>query len=276
MIKKIGLALIFLVSLSLSVNLLCVYCSYQFKPKNFCPPVRVAHSYTPVPLPKGPYTYLGRGKQAIAFESQDKEHVIKLFYWKKPLVRQWYYRLDDWVKVISPLWTVKLAKKKPEVRRLFTRYVWGMEDLAEEVALESIHFAPTKDPLWVTFIDPQGKEHAVNLAKYPFVLQKKVTLLAEYLDDKLQAEGIEGAQEAINQLCAYFIKRIDMGYTDNPVVFEKNYGFLEGLPRQIDIGKLKKEPTADLEKEKAKVFKNLEHYLTKRYPMLKLYPCPNT
>lgn len=252
------------------MNMTLVYCPHKFNPKNFCPPVQVAHTQTPITLPQGPYTYLGKGKQAVAFESQDKKHVIKLFYWKKPLHKQWYLSAENWIRVISPLWTVKFLKKKPQITQLFTRYVWGMEDLAEDVALETIHFQPTKDPLWITLVDAQRHYHVINLAKYPFLIQKKVVLLGDYLNHALATEGVEKGQEAIDLLCDYFNRRISMGYCDNPVVFEKNYGFLEGRPRQIDIGKLEKKPASELDSEKAKVMRNLQHYLLKKYPMLKL------
>ncbi|NGX37897.1 MAG: hypothetical protein K1000chlam2_01065 [Chlamydiae bacterium] len=241
---------------SLAANVFWFYSDNHFRPKNFQPPVEIITTTLSLEPAAGPYTYLGHGRQTIAFESRDKTQVLKLFYWKYPIRKQWYCRVENWLRFSTPVWIYKAAKKKGDLKKLFTRYTWGFESLREETGLLDIHFAKTTSPVPITLIDREGKTHHLNLADFPYVLQKKAILLTDYLSSR-------ELEEPINALRQFFIKRIQMGYIDNPEVFAKNYGFIDDKPVQIDVGKLEKDPNPDVEKECEKVFNNLDKYLRK-------------
>ncbi len=268
MTKKILLSLFLFALFSIGVNVFWFYSGREFSPKNLDPPVQVLHETIPCQFPSGPYTYLGHGKQSMVFESADQSHVLKLFYWKRPLRKTWYRKPENWARFASPMWIVKTIKKRGEMKKLFIRYLWGFEDLRDDIALVLVHFSHTKEPLPLTLIDRKGKPHDLDLAQFPFVLQKKIELIPSYLNTKLDTGDIAGAKMAINRLREYFIKRIQMGYIDNPLVFEKKYGYLDDRPIQIDVGRFEKHPSSNLQKEEEKILGNLDRYLRKHYPIM--------
>lgn len=266
--KKAVIFLCFFAVFSICANVFWFYSERDFSPKNFQSPVEVKCTKPAVLEPASSYTYLAHGKQSMVFENEDQSHVLKLFYWKRPLRKRWYCRAENWLRFASPSWIVKTAKKRGEHKKLFTRYNWGYEFLPKETAIVHTHFSKTEDLILISLRDRTGKIHQMDLSQFPFVLQKKVELIPEFLDKKLSEGDLKGAREAIDLLHDYFVKRIGMGYIDNPMVFAKNYGFLDGLPVQIDIGRFEKPDQVDTEKEQEKVFKRLAKYVRKHYPEL--------
>ncbi|NGX47562.1 MAG: hypothetical protein K1000chlam3_00941 [Chlamydiae bacterium] len=265
---KFLLFLLLFAGFSICGNIFWFYSGSDFSLKNFQPPVEISYKSPSIDIPSGPYAYLGHGKQSMVFESADQSHVLKLFYWKRPLRKRWYRKAENWLRFASPSWLIKTAKKRGELKKLFTRYVWGFEDLRTETAIVHVHFSKTKEPMPISLIDRNGKSHPLNLADFPFVLQKKIVLIPEYLDAKLRSGDILGAKQAIANLREYFARRIQMGYIDNPEVFAKNYGFIGDQPVQIDIGRFAKPAQFDVKKEQEKVFRNLDKYVRKHYPQL--------
>lgn len=243
------------------MNVFWVHSKREFSPSYFQPPVQVSTPSFEEDVPTGPYSYLGHGKQSMAFESSNKNHVLKLFYWKRPIRKTWYRSVENWLRFASPRWIGKAFAKKSEVRKLFERYLWAYDDLRVETALSHVHFAKTIAPIPITLIDRDGKHHILNLAEFPFVIQKKVALIPEYMKGLEMAK----AKEAFEELRHFFHKRISMGYLDNPEVFSKNYGFLDGKAVQIDVGQLRKVEHFDLEEELGKVYRNLDKHVKKRY-----------
>lgn len=265
---KVWIFLILFAGFSICVNVFWFYSRGDFSPKYLQPPVQVSYELPEFDLPSGPYVYLGHGKQSMVFENADKTYVLKLFYWKRPLRKNWYRKAENWLRFASPNWILKTAKKKGKLKKLFTRNIWGFEDLPEETALAHVHFSKTIKPIPISLIDRKGKTHLLDLADFPFVIQKKIELIPDYLDAKLLAGDILGAKQAVLGLREYFKRRIQMGYIDNPEVFAKNYGFLDDKPVQIDIGRFAKPAQFDVKKEQEKVFKNLDKYILKHFPQL--------
>lgn len=266
--KKLSCFFFLLAVISICANVFWLHSGRDFSPRNFQPPVEIPYQNSPIELPAGPYTYLGHGRQSIVFESSDKTCVLKLFYWKYPLRKNWYRHIENWFRFALPSWIIKKIKKKGEIRKLFQRYIWGFINFPKETALVYLHFSKTSKPIPVTLIDRFGKEHYLNCAEFPFVIQKKIVMIPEYLDRKVKNHEIEEAKQALAKLRNYFKKRIEMGFIDNPEVFAKNFGFFKDNPVQVDMGKWEYRENLNVEKEQEKVLKNLDTFIKKHYSIL--------
>ena len=87
----------------------------------------------------------------------------------------------------------------------------------------------------LTIIDRTGQEHRVDLDQTEFVIQRKAELIFSYLH-KLQSP--QEVQEAIASLLQLVQNRIDKGFSDRDKAVSNNYGFVNGHPIHLDVGRL--------------------------------------
>ena len=114
------------------------------------------------------------------------------------------------------------------------------EELREETGLIFVHLNPTQvSERSLSLFDRRGVEHAIDLNKLPFVLQRKAEL-ASFRLKRLKADP-SSKERAINSLKSLFVMRARKGFTDRRQVFKKNYGFIGDRAMQIDVGKIRKD-----------------------------------
>lgn len=210
------------------------------RPEKFSPKM-VSSSLAPHPRwsitdPPPPYilsqkfTFLGEGAQAIAFQSEDGKHVLKLFKMRR----------------FTPSWKDQLCphtvrRRLRNLHWVFNGYKNGYQDLRNETGLVWIHLAKT-DYLhqMLTLIDREGKEHRIDADTTEFVIQEKAELIFNRLSRLHKAGKTAELERAISSICALVKRRIDMGYADRDKAVSNNYGFVGDRPIQLDIGRLYK------------------------------------
>ncbi len=186
------------------------------------------------PAPQGilsqKFTFLGEGAQAIAFQSEDKKYVLKVFKMRR----------------FTPSFTDQLCphvvrRRLRNLHWVFNGYKNAYQDLRKDTGLVWIHLAKTNTLHQIlTLLDHDGNEHRIDADATEFVIQEKAELIFDRLS-RLQREGkTTEVQKAIASIHALVQHRIDMGYADRDKAVSNNYGFVGDRPIQLDIGRLYK------------------------------------
>ncbi|MES2198741.1 MAG: hypothetical protein V4489_01040 [Chlamydiota bacterium] len=190
------------------------------------------------------YTYLGKGKQAYVFVSEDGTHVFKLF---KPHFPYFHYHLfgKPCKLGVSKLPFAKSFFEKryamqceEQKENEFQSYVNSFELLKEETQLEYLHLAQT-DHLQhkLQLYDKIGILREVDLDNTCFLIQKKTDLLYPTLASLIKKGETEKAKELIQSFVDLSFRFIIAGI-DNPTTVDKNFGCIDLKPVQIDVGRV--------------------------------------
>lgn len=180
------------------------------------------------------WTYCGKGKQAIVFESG--EYVLKLFYRSK------------------------------ELYDLLERYYLAFHELREESGLIAIHFDNRGDLIQrLSLRDEKGKKFKLNPNTIPFLIQKKVVLTKEYLHS---LPNDAARKKAVCEIETLLTRRLEKGFTDPKQNFGINFGFAADRALQIDLGKIRRISPEEKEKEREKLKENLRYWLSKYFPKI--------
>lgn len=190
------------------------------------------------------YTYLGKGKQAFVFASEDGEHVLKLF---KPHFPYFHYHLLGspfkigisklpFAKTLFEMTHTKECEEQKENE--FQSYVNSFELLQKETQLEYLHLAQT-DHLQnkLKIYDKIGILREIDLDSTCFLIQKKTDLLYPSLASLIKKGELEKAKQLIYSFVDLSFKFIIKGI-DNPTTVEKNFGCIGLQPVQIDVGRV--------------------------------------
>ena len=219
------------------------------------------------------YSYLACGKQMTAFESADHRYVIKFFNPRPVLKKRWFRDSKKWRRFSSLKWISNAYfKRKERLTKLYQRYQMGFEELKEEAGLVFVHLKPSTSLLSkMHLVDKGGKSHQIDLDTYPFVLQKKATLVTCQLDLFIRERNFEGIKRSIEQLRTLFLSRAKKGFTDRIQTLHNNYGFVDELAVQIDLGRIRKDESVQKmpEQEFEKVFSEVFNALSQRYVEIK-------
>ncbi len=229
----------------LTIALLFFHTQNHFRPKNL---------YRDIPFGSEPtsqitsllaqkFTYLGEGSQMYAFISEDEQTVLKLFKAR----HQKHFKVSRFLSHLTRSqedWTRSRQRWQQKFHDTCRRYKWAHLDLREETGLLFIHFEKTPLPLPVVLLDKYTYE--IDLAKHPFILQKKAVLTPDYFRKNPQKK--EAATLALKE---FFISRLEKGFNDPRQSLSINFGFIDDKPVQIDVGKIEPftgDPSAELEK----------------------------
>ncbi len=190
------------------------------------------------------YTYLGKGKQAYVFASEDGEHVFKLF---KPHFPYFHYHLfgKPFKIGVSKLPFAKSIFEKlntahceEQKEKEFQSYVNSFELLKKETELEYLHLAQTEHLQHkLQLYDKIGILHEVDLDNTCFLIQKKTDLLYPSLAALIKKGEVEKAKQLLQSFVDLSFQFILKGI-DNPTTVDKNFGCIGLRPVQIDVGRV--------------------------------------
>lgn len=209
------------------------------------------------------YHFLGFGGQSYSFVSEDGNYVIKFL--KKDLY-------------IPPFWTyilpLNLKEKQFEKRALrtqrdMTSYFIAAHHLAKECGLIAIKMGHDRAfRKEVTIYDPLQIAHKVQLKHCQFIIQKKATLLLDYLSQLIQEGKINEGKSAIDELLLFLIQRYQRGIYDGDAKIHRNLGFIEGHPLFIDVGRFAFDPHC---KKKDFINEEIKKETKRLYEWLKIH-----
>lgn len=192
-------------------------------------------------IAKSPFHYLGAGGQAVAFESEDHQYVLKFFLTKslRGLRKYPLPKPTHWI----PSHREKRAseRKQRRVRDLFTtlrNYAIAFPRMQEKSGIIALQLRPSEGHLPTALLyDAAGNKHLVDLNRAAFILQKKAVTLTNKFKDPLPTEEAVKFLKAFHHFLA---ERAQTGLVemDRNAILGENYGFIGETPVQFDVGKL--------------------------------------
>ncbi len=192
-----------------------------------------------------PLTYLGHGRQAIAFSSGDGKYVLKFFLFK---------RFHDQSRSFSSIRNLfpghrkmkderHYASREKYIRNALKNYDTVFRSLKEETGLVAVHLkAQMLNLPTCQIIDLYGKIHTIDLNRASFIVQKKAQ------ERDWSAEDILAVRNLAKE-------RALKGFTDHKGhLSRRHFAFLDNKPIMIDPGNLVfrpeilADPTSELER----------------------------
>lgn len=193
-------------------------------------------------LLRQPFTYLGKGGQAYAFESEDGRYVLKLLKFKflRPKITN---RLISFIPFLEDKVTNDLQWRQKKFYELYQGYKWAYQLNKEGSGLIYLHFNPTFNQFGaVTLYDKLGRQHTLELDQVAFIIQEKGRLLDQLLNEKLSSKDIEGAKILLNRFFDAVVFQYNKGLYDRDYGHVHNAGFVANRPIHIDMGKITYDP----------------------------------
>ncbi|MBS0620622.1 MAG: hypothetical protein JSS61_04085 [Verrucomicrobia bacterium] len=218
------------------------------------------------------YHYLGCGGQCYAFESDDRQYVLKFFKhrFRKPftsLVTSWIP--TPW----NALCKRKLAKGRIKLERDFASYKIAYEDLPNLSGLLYIHLNKGKSPVpSVTIVDKLQIPHVLNLGEFEFILQKKAKLAYSHIDALMKKKDLFAARRALHAMMHVIIQRCKQGIYDEDPRLHRNLGFIGQTPIFIDVGRFRRDQGRShpevYKEDLMHITSRLRTWLEEEHPML--------
>lgn len=198
-----------------------------------------------------PYYYLGSGVQCYAFESEDKQYVLKLF-------KHYHMWPDNALLRHMPVpsllknWCQKVIQQREErLEHLFESAKIAYEDLGQQTGVLFVHLNPSRHQFPLLSIhDKLHIQHLIALDQIPFVLQKKAGLLFPKIKQYLDEHNQQKALAIINQLLDIIDLRSQKGIRNSDPILRRNVGLINDRPIEIDIGSFAYDPYIHLEKQR--------------------------
>lgn len=192
------------------------------------------------------FNWLGRGAQALAFESQDGRYVLKLFQLgrmktasKKPFYKSWFSKETEEVK----------AQRLQHREEIFTSSKLCFEELQEETGIVYVHLNRTKDKIkGIKLVDRFGQSHRIRGDDACFVLQKKAKCVVPELANLIDQGEIAVAKTRVDQVIDLLHTMAKKGFVDNDdaLIRNNNIGFTKDRAIYIDTGHLVKHSHIDV------------------------------
>jgi len=221
-----------------------------------------------------PFRFIGKGGQAFVFGSDDGKYVIKFFRISRLQAPIWLKALN--LPFFKSYRRRVTLEKNGLLQRDFLSYATAWKELREETGMVFCHLNKT-DFLSqkLQIYDKIGISYEIDLDRMEFVVQKKADLFFPYLERCLKEENQELIQQALSSFVRLLYTRYQKGIVDNDPNLNINFGFVEGNPIQIDIGRFEKSPaprsSMEAKNEIAHIVTPLRDWLESRDPQLANY-----
>lgn len=222
-----------------------------------------------------PLYWLGKGMQAVAFETEDKKFVVKFFLLSR-------LRSSEEKKWFSSLFSSgkreKETHKLQQRNELFASAKMCFEELPEETGFIYVHLNKTADKIkGVKLIDKYGQSHRIRGDDVCFVVQKKASYIISTLSKLMDAGNFDKACQRLDQIFDLLLRVAKKGFVDgdDALIRNNNIGFSHDSAIYIDTGHLVRADKIDLLARMQHEFdvrlEPLEKWLDVMYPELGQY-----
>lgn len=183
-----------------------------------------------------PFFYLGKGAQAYVFVSRDGRYVLKFFRHDHMRTEPWHFLLTKEHR------SERLMIARDKLIKDFTSYKIAFDNLREETGLVFLHLNKTNNlNITIPIYDKIGIQHFISLDSMEFILQKKVQPFFPSLQQWIAENNIPLAKQALTELISVLKGRFLKAIYDKDPDLNTNFGFLDGHPIQLDVGRFKQD-----------------------------------
>ena len=219
--------------------------------------------------------WLGRGMQAVVFETQDEKYVVKFFQLGR-------LREDEDRGFAKNLFSKETKEKRQErlVHReeIFSSSKMCFEELQEETGIVYVHLNRTKDKIHsIKLIDRYGQSHHIRGDDSSFVVQKKAKYLIPTINGLMDQGRVDEAKVRVNQVFDLLLALAKKGFVDgdDALIRNNNIGLADDRAIYIDTGHLFRTPHLDVAERMRYEFQvrldPLEKWLNVAYPEIGQY-----
>ncbi len=219
--------------------------------------------------------WLGRGMQAVVFETQDEKYVVKFFQLGR-------LKEDDSHGVIKSIVSGDSKEKRQERlthrEEIFSSSKMCFEELQDETGIVYVHLNRTKDKIHgVKLVDKNGQSHRIRGDNASFVVQRKAQLLVPTIIAHMESGCLDLAKARIDQILDLLLSMAKKGFVDgdDALIRNNNLGLTENRAIYIDTGHLFRAHNLDVAERMRYEFQirldPLEKWLNVMYPELGLY-----
>ena len=215
------------------------------------------------------FSYYSKGSQSYVFISEDKKYILKF-------LKQQKLRTNSWLAYIpfsfNPYYQEYQFKQK-KCAATFSACKTAYLELKNETGLIYVHLNNSRDlNKKVTFLDKDSERHVVDVDKTSFYVQKRAHLIYSRISELMHHKDVEGAKKVITSVFALIDFLGKKGVVDNDPILRKNFGLIDDIAVQIDIGKLRIDPirqeTLAYKQEVGNITNSFRIWLEKNYPEL--------
>lgn len=215
------------------------------------------------------FTYYGKGSQSFVFISEDKKYILKF-------LKQTKLRPNSWLAYIplsfNPFYQERLFKQE-KCRATFLACKTAFLELKKESGLIYVHLNRTHDlNRQVTIFDKSGESHLVDIDKTSFYVQERAQLIYSRISELMHSKDVEGAKKIITSVFSLLDFLGKKGVVDNDPIVRKNFGLIDNVAVQIDIGRLRIDPvrqqTLAYKREVGSITNSFRNWIEKNYPSL--------
>ncbi len=218
------------------------------------------------------FTYYSKGSQSYVFISEDKKFILKFLKQEKLRPKSWLAYLP---LSFNPYHQEYLFKKE-KCRATFSACKTAFQELKKESGLIYVHLNNSRDlNKKITILDKNGEQHIVDIDKTCFYVQKRAQLIYLRISELMHSNDIEGAKRIISSVFSLIDFLGKKGVFDNDPILRKNFGLIDDVAVQIDIGKLRIDPvrqqTLAYKQEVGSITNSFKIWIEKNYPVLSEY-----
>jgi hypothetical protein len=218
-----------------------------------------------------PFHFLSSGAQCYAFVSDDGRYVIKFFKMHQLTPKYWLNKLP--FPFLEKYRFEKVEMRKRRREETFGGFIAALEDMPDETGLVFVHFTRTHYPQdLLQLIDKKGQLHRIPLNQVPFVLQRRAEMIYPYVADLIDKGDKEKGLSSLVSILVLIRERCKMGFADRDDGVSSNYGFLDGKPVEIDLGRVVRDESmkesATYLREVLRVSGKMNTWLEASYPEL--------
>jgi hypothetical protein len=215
------------------------------------------------------FTYYSKGSQAYVFISEDKKYILKFLKQQKLHARSWLAHLP---LSFNPYYQQTLFKQK-KCRDTFSACKTAFTELKNETGLIYVHINNARDlNKRVTIFDKNGQRHTIQVDQTSFYVQKRAHLIYSRISEMMHNEDVEGAKKVIASVFSLIDFLGKTGVVDNDPILRKNFGLIDDVAVQIDVGKLRIDPDRQknyaYKREVGSITHSFKVWLEKNYPEL--------
>ncbi|MBS0620746.1 MAG: hypothetical protein JSS61_04735 [Verrucomicrobia bacterium] len=215
------------------------------------------------------FTYLDKGSQSYVFISEDKKTILKFLKQHKLSSKSW---LSMFPFSFNPYYIDSLAKEK-KWKQTFDACKTSYLELKKETGLIYVHLNRTRDlHKKVTLFDQDGNVHHIDVDRTSFYLQKRAQLIYSRISELMHQGDVERAQQIITSVFSLIDDLGRKGVVENDPILRKNFGLIDDIAVQIDVGRLRIDPEMQknplYKDEIASISNSFRVWVEKNYPAL--------